>query len=345
MTFLGTTTPYYGGSQVKNAANVIPTSGPPSANIKVKLGTLAVDNAAALIYGAASQVGGITTWSLLGGATGAVATLTGNSGGAISPAAGNIDIKGAGALAFSGAGSTLTGSITPGTALISTLTGDSGTATPVTGNVQIKGTTNQITATGAAAAVTLALAGPYTPATYTAHGVLLGESATSIVATSAGTNGQVLVGSTGADPAFSTITSAGGTLSFTLGATTLNIETTQAPLAVLSTAINVAAMAPNTVYICTQGAATLTLGIPTTGVVGQIFGAVSAGNNASSKFQFTQGAACTLHDVSASNTPGATGTATSNEQWTTAFIQVTAVSGGNITDVTLIYGRGTITLA
>lgn len=123
-------------------------------------------------------------WALLGTDTGALNTLTGDSGGAISPSAGNINLV---------------------------------------------GTANQIATTGAGSTITFSLVGPYTPATYTAHGVLLGEGASSIVATAAGTNGQVLIGSTGADPAFATITSSGSTLTLTGGANTLNIDVT-APL-------------------------------------------------------------------------------------------------------------------
>lgn len=94
MTFLGTTSPFYGGAQVKDPANVIPTSGAPSTVPKVRLGTLAVDKTAAILYGAVSHTGGGTTWAILGGGTGAVATLTGGSGGAISPVAGNITLAG-----------------------------------------------------------------------------------------------------------------------------------------------------------------------------------------------------------------------------------------------------------
>jgi hypothetical protein len=57
-------------------------------------------------------------------------------------------------------------------------------------------------------------------ATLTAHGVLLGEGTSAVVATTAGTNGQVLLGSTAADPAFITPT-AGSGLSITTNATTL----------------------------------------------------------------------------------------------------------------------------
>src|SRR5262252_2119371 len=60
--------------------------------------------------------------------------------------------------------------------------------------------------------------------TLTAHGVLVGESTSPITALAVGTNGQVLLGATGADPAFATLTSTGGTITFTLGAHSLNLE-------------------------------------------------------------------------------------------------------------------------
>lgn len=69
-----------------------------------------------------------------------LSTLTGNSGGAISPTTGNINVVGSGTLAFAGSGSTLTGSITPGSSLMATVTGNSGGAiSPTTGNTNIVG--------------------------------------------------------------------------------------------------------------------------------------------------------------------------------------------------------------
>ncbi len=73
--------------------------------------------------------------------------------------------------------------------------------------LSVTGTANQILATPTTGAVVLSLIGPYTPATYTAHGVLIGEGTSSIVATSAGTAGQVLVsGGASADPTWTTAT-------------------------------------------------------------------------------------------------------------------------------------------
>lgn len=72
-----------------------------------------------------------------------------------------------------------------------------------TASVQsVTGTANQVLATPTTGNVVVSLIGPYTPATYTAHGVLIGEGTSSIAATTAGTTGQVLIGATGADPAF-----------------------------------------------------------------------------------------------------------------------------------------------
>jgi hypothetical protein len=103
----------------------------------------------------------------------------------------------------SSAGSILaTWTASAASSVLATLTGQTGTATPSGGNIEIAGTANQISTAASGAAVTLSLVGPYTPATYTAHGVLIGEGTSSVVATTAGTTGQVLIGSTGADPAF-----------------------------------------------------------------------------------------------------------------------------------------------
>jgi len=90
--------------------------------------------------------------------------------------------------------------------LLSTLTGDSGGAiSPTAGNINLLGTANQTTTIGSGSTITFSLIGPYTPATYTAHGVLIGEGTSSIVATAAGSDGQVLTGNTGADPSFGSI--------------------------------------------------------------------------------------------------------------------------------------------
>ncbi len=67
----------------------------------------------------------------------------------------------------------------------------------------VSGTANQVAVATGTTTPVISLIGPYTPATYTAHGVLVGEGTSSIVALSVGATGTVLTGSTGADPVFS----------------------------------------------------------------------------------------------------------------------------------------------
>lgn len=62
-------------------------------------------------------------------------------------------------------------------------------------------------------------------ATFTDHGVLVGSGTSAFTALTVGTDGQVLLGSSAADPVFATLTSSGSTIAFTPGAGTLNLET------------------------------------------------------------------------------------------------------------------------
>lgn len=96
-------------------------------------------------------------WVTIASVVGSLNQLTGNAGVAL-PAAGNINIVGAGTLSFAGAGSTITGTITPGTGLISTLTGNSGGAlSPTAGNMNILGNNALgINISGAASTLTVA---------------------------------------------------------------------------------------------------------------------------------------------------------------------------------------------
>lgn len=129
-----------------------------------------------------------------------------------------LSSKAAGVAVWTATGSGAVGGIV-------TITGDvNGAEVPLAGNFNVLGTANQVRVTGSAHTETISLIGPYTPSTYTAHGVLVGEGASSIVATTAGTNGEVLIAATGADPAFAALTSTGGSITFTPGANTLNLD-------------------------------------------------------------------------------------------------------------------------
>ncbi len=81
--------------------------------------------------------------------------------------------------------------------------------TPATSGTvtSVSGTANQVAVATGTSTPVISLVGPYTPSTFTTHGVLIGEATGSIIALSAGTAGQVLQsGGAGADPAYSTAT-------------------------------------------------------------------------------------------------------------------------------------------
>lgn len=106
---------------------------------------------------------------------------------------------------------------------------DSGTATESGGEIKILGGTG-ISTSAAGNAVTVTLDTPVTVAnggtgltTITDHGVMVGSGAGAVTPLAVGTDGQVLVGATGADPAMATLTSADGSVVFATGANTLDL--------------------------------------------------------------------------------------------------------------------------
>jgi hypothetical protein len=207
-----------------------------------------------------SVAAGAATWIAMGsGATGGVVTVTGTSGGALSPIAGNITIV---------------------------------------------GTANQISFAGAGSTLTASLIGPYTPATYTAHGVLVGEGTGSIVATTPATNGQVLLGSTGADPAFGTITTTTG-LAFTTGAASLALNVLHGGYNVNAASAGVPLVAQNSYTVTAAGATSFSL--PATAAVGDTIELASALGNTGG-WIITQGAGQEIWSGTLHTTNGATGT-------------------------------------
>ncbi len=99
-----------------------------------------------------------------------------------------------------------------------TLTGDAGGAiSPVLGNINVLGGSN-ISTSGAGNTITYNLSGT------TDHGVQTGNAGGSLTSLAVGTDGQILVGATAADAAFATLTSSDGSITFTPGANTLDLQ-------------------------------------------------------------------------------------------------------------------------
>lgn len=194
----------------------------------------------------ASGVAGATT--ITAGAT--VPTTFTEDAGTATPALNNINILGTSAqgISTSGAGSTVTltnadatssqkgvakfdvtnFTVAAGNVTSNALTVTAGTGLATGGSVNLGGS------------VTIALDIPVSvphggtgDITLTNHGVMLGQGTSAVVVTAAGTNGQVLVGGTGIDPAFATV---GGTQGVTItgGSNTLSIGLSAVPNSALA---------------------------------------------------------------------------------------------------------------
>lgn len=81
---------------------------PATSDTGYRLGQLWVDQTTGQIYGLASVASASATWSILGPGASDVDTLTGDSGGALSPTGGNMNLLGGTNITTVGAGSTVT---------------------------------------------------------------------------------------------------------------------------------------------------------------------------------------------------------------------------------------------
>ena len=194
----------------------------------------------------ADGVAGATT--ITAGAT--VPTTFTEDSGTATPAANNINILGTSAqgISTSGTGSTIT--LTASNASSSqkgVAKFDSTNFTVTAGNV----TSNNITVTAGTGlttggtvtlggSVTLALSVPVSVSnggtgdtSLTTDGVLYGNGTSAVGVTAAGTNGQVLIGATGAPPAFATLAGTQG-VTYTTGANSLSIGLVNVPNSALA---------------------------------------------------------------------------------------------------------------
>lgn len=198
-----------------------------------------INNAEYTLTGITASNGLYTAnWALLGTNSGALNTLTGDTGGALTPAAGNINILGGAGITVAGAGSTLTVSLTGGGTAIDSFVPDAGTNPVVptaAGAVTMAGTANQITTTGGLNTLTFSV-----PATFIAPG--------SIASTTTMTSGGAFTVTTGG----ATITAGGLTVSAGGAAITgtTNINTTGAATTTIGTggtgAVNIGNATGNT---------------------------------------------------------------------------------------------------
>lgn len=241
-------------------------------NGQVLIGATAADPAFATLTSSDSSITfttGANTLSLqVAGGTTVGKTITGNSGGAISPTAGNWNTLGTGSITIAGSGSTLTTQLT-GLTANSVLYG-LGTATV---GLLASGTTGQVLQTNTGAAPTYSTATYpstttvsqilYSSATNVVSGLATANSA-SLVTNSTGvpvfsstmTNGQVIIGSTGATPTAATLT-AGAGVTITNAAGSITIASSTGGFTWSDTSGTVTASVENGYFITTTCTSTL----------------------------------------------------------------------------------------
>lgn len=117
---------------------------------------------------------------------------------------------------------------------VTTLTGNTGgPVVPTGGNINVIGSGN-LTSAGSGSTLTFTVVGT------TNHAIQLGNASGSLTSLGVATNGQLPIGSTGANPVLAAIT-AGSNISVTNGAGTITIAANTAAQVVAYTAVNFAA--------------------------------------------------------------------------------------------------------
>lgn len=212
---------------------IVTTRDPTSSDINFKVGRQWVNKSTPSMWFLGSKTSGSATWIAAGsGTTGGVVTLTGGSGGALSPTAGNMNILGtANQLTSTGSGDTITfslpsaitapGSLTTTTTLAATTTITAGTGitsttgnivatagavsagTTVTGGTGVVATTGDVTATAGAVNAGTSMTATAGDITATLGHVIIngaakqlrvhGGAATDFIGTATLTNGTVTI--------------------------------------------------------------------------------------------------------------------------------------------------------
>jgi hypothetical protein len=200
--------------------------------------------------------------------TGALITLTGNTGGAISPTAGNINTLGTGSITIAGSGSTLTTQLT-GLTNHNVLVG-AGTATIT--NVAPSATSGvPLVSNGASSDPsfsTALIAGGGTASTsFNTTGVVIsGATSTTALTAVTLTDGQLAIGSSAGNPAAATIT-AGTGISVTNGHNSITIDATGGSFAWVDVTTATQTLAIQTGYV-TDHSGGVVYTLPATAAIG-----------------------------------------------------------------------------
>jgi hypothetical protein len=205
----------------------------------------------------------LAIWALSSTNTGDLATLEGDTGGAIVPTLENIIIAG-------GSNISTEGSSSPGTITINLATNINVTSAQL-GLINVA--TNYITSTTSNTNIRLEPngTGKVTIEYATQHAVPVYGASGALNEVGPLTNGQLLIGSTGATPVAASLTSTGGSVTITQGAGSINLEAVGgAGLTWSVVTAATATLAAGEGIFCNRGAG-VTVSLPTSAAVGDTY--------------------------------------------------------------------------
>jgi hypothetical protein len=173
--------------------------------------------------------------------------------------------------------------------------------------------------------------------TMTQHSLLLGgANSHTINNLGVATNGQLPIGSIGADPVLATL-SAGTGISITNGAGSITINGSGGGLTWTDVTGATQSMAVNNGYTSNDGATLVTFTLPATAAYGTIMAVVG---KASGLWTIAQNAGQTIHFGSTNTTTGTGGSLSSTKQYDVVYLLCTIAN----TDFTVLQSIGNLTV-
>lgn len=165
-------------------------------------------------------------------------------------------------------------------------------------------------------------AGTFNASTMTQHSLLIGgANSHTINNLGVATNGQLPIGSTGADPVLATLT-AGTGVTITNGTGTITINAAGGALTWTDVTGTTQAMAVNNGYTA-NNSGTVTLTLPVTAAYGTVMAVVGKGAGG---WSIAQNSGQTIHFGISNTTSGATGTLSSTKQYDCVFLLCTVAN-------------------
>lgn len=174
--------------------------------------------------------------------------------------------------------------------------------------------------------------------TQTQYGVAYGGGSSAALGwTAAATNGQLVIGATGAAPAFASLTSTDATVTFTTGANSLDLSVTVPPgISWNNVTLASQSMAVNNAYVV-NSASQCTLTLPATAAIGDVVRVAGRGSNG---WIVAQNGGQTIHFNSSDTTTGVGGQLVSTNRYN--GVELVCVTAN--TDWTVISSSGALTI-